>query len=98
MRLRIEYCVVAAVALTAVVALRGARNGNPTYEWISSGSLTTPKSGACAATLPDGNVLIIGGDGPQGASTGVDVYGVSGRVSAAPPTLSPHAGHACAIL
>src|SRR4051794_29751106 len=98
MRVKVKSWVAPAATLMVGVALRGARNNSPSYEWAPAGNLTTSRVGACAAVLPDNTVLIVGGEGPQGASTAVDIYSPSGRISAAPATLSAHAGHACATL
>src|SRR5438045_4152527 len=48
--------------------------------WVAKGSMAAPRSGACAAVLPDGRVLITGGLGSSGARDSAELFSPDGGV------------------
>ncbi len=70
------FSIVLLGTVSAALAQTGASSINrlPVNQWTPTGSLSVARSGACTATLPNGQVLIAGGAGLSGALYNVDLY------------------------
>ena len=64
-----------------------------TGTWSPAVSLLQARSGAPAAMLSDGHVLIIGGDAASGPLQTAEFFGVDGTLSAAATMNAPRTGH-----
>ncbi|MBI1898386.1 MAG: hypothetical protein HYS04_17910 [Acidobacteria bacterium] len=67
-----------------------------TGKWASVGNSPAARSGACAALLADGRILIAGGGGPV-SSAEVHIFGASGGIDPS-AMISARTGHACTTL
>ena len=76
---------------SAKLEARGAR-------WQSAGVLGYARSGACSALLPDGRLLIAGGENSGGVLAASEFVAADGTVSAASPILSGRTDHVWAAL
>src|ERR1700740_1763901 len=81
--------------LGAFVALRAFVLAIPSGTWQVTGTLSSPRAGASAATLQNGQVLVTGGDpldgtGPQGSG---DFFNTDGTFPVAPPMTHPRSQH-----
>src|SRR6266436_6937169 len=83
--------------LAVTVLLQGFRpqETTATGTWVAKGSMQSARSGACAAVLPDGRVLVTGGLGPAGSLDTSEVFGMNGSFSATPALAAPRSGHTC---
>src|SRR5437867_7924367 len=93
---KLAACVVF-LSLGVGILLKGNRSDR-VGKWTATSSLKTPRSGACSALLPDGHVLITGGEGPYGALASAEIYDVSGASSEAASMAFAHSNHACVAL
>src|SRR5258708_24008558 len=75
------------VIACAVLALKGSVLFVPSGSWSQTGILSNSRVGASAATLPDGRILVIGGDLGNGPTASVDFFNTDGTISAAPPMM-----------
>ena len=67
--------------------------------WAATGGpMTEARTGASAALLPDGRVLIAGGTGADGPLATAELYDSSGFFTATTPMQQARASHACAAL
>jgi hypothetical protein len=76
----------------------GFQSPDATGMWIAKGSMAAARSGACAASLPDGRVLITGGQGPTGSMNTAEIFTADGSFSAAAGMAGARSGHSCATL
>jgi hypothetical protein len=67
--------------LGAFVALKGFTLTIPSGTWQATGNLSVARSGASAALLQNGSVLIMGGDPGTGPVADVDVFNTDGSVT-----------------
>jgi hypothetical protein len=85
-------------ALTPVLFV----NANParvtTGSWMQIAATAAARSGACAATLSDGRVLITGGVGTAGALNSAEIVGLDGSFSSAAPMSAVRSIHTCTTL
>src|SRR5207247_8368651 len=51
--------------------------------WTAAGNLSQPRVNGTAAMLPDGRILIIGGDDANGPVQSVEIFGTNGVISSA---------------
>jgi len=66
---------------------------DPTYsQWLTVVSMTTARYGAVAASLPDGEVLVAGGEGASGPLASAEAFSPSGAVNTSPPQIHDAAG------
>ena len=70
----------------------------PAGSWQAWNPMGDLRSGATAALLQDGRVLISGGSNSTGAVASGDLFGTNGVFSAAAPMNSPRSGHAATLL
>ena len=75
------------VIACAVLAVKGSVLVLQSGSWSQTGILSNPRVGASAATLPDGRILIAGGDPGNGPTASVDLFNTDGTISAAPPMM-----------
>ena len=71
----------------AVLAVKASVLFVQSGSWSQTGILSNPRVGASAATLPDGRILITGGDPGNGPTASVDLFNTDGTISAAPPMM-----------
>jgi len=89
----------AAPALTFVSLMNGASPNLIADTWVSTvGSMAAARSSACAVALPDGRVLIAGGENAGGALASAEILDVDGRFQPAASMMTAHASPACALL
>ena len=84
--------------LGAVFPARGVIARSPSGTWSSLGGLPEPSTGASAVLLPDGRVLIAGGEGSEGPLNAVTVFTTEGAFEPAAPMLLARSGHQAALL
>jgi hypothetical protein len=99
--LRIPKCAVGILALLFGQALISKADvSHPSSgTWASTrGSMTDTRTGASAALLPDGRVLIAGGTGAGGPLDTAELYDSGGFFTATTPMHVARAGHACVAL
>src|SRR5690349_9621732 len=60
--------------------------------------LSNTPTGSCVVPLPEGRVLITGGEDSSGPTNAVQILDSAGVVTSAAPMLSAHADHVCAPL
>jgi hypothetical protein len=86
------------LAFTVSSILRAVLPAVQTGHWVSSGTLTQARSGAAAVLLPDGRVMITGGDVNGSASFSVEMFNADGSISSAAPMSAARSGHSALLL
>ena len=86
------------VIACAVLALKGSVLVLQSGSWSQTGILSNPRVGASAATLPDGRILITGGDPGNGPTASVDLFNIDGTISAVPPMMYARSKHVSVAL
>jgi hypothetical protein len=67
---------------------------SPTGSWTLTGAMSQARTGAAAASMSDGSVLVTGGNDAGGAMlTTAEIYGLSGVFKTVAPMHIPRAGH-----
>jgi Big-like domain-containing protein/MBG domain-containing protein/Kelch motif protein len=84
--------------LMLVSVLRASLPQIATGKWANSGSLAQARSGAAAVLLPDGRVMITGGDVNGSPSSSVEVFNPDGSISSAAPMSTARTGHSAFVL
>jgi hypothetical protein len=69
-----------------------------TGHWVSSGALVQARSGAAAVLLPDGRVMITGGDVDGSPSSSVEMFNADGSISSAAPMSTARSGQSALLL
>src|SRR5690242_18541620 len=69
---------VSLLAVTVIVHGYRPQETTATGTWTAKGSMQSARSGACAAVLPDGRVMVTGGLGPAGSLDSSEVFGMNG--------------------
>jgi hypothetical protein len=90
--------VVLALAVTFGSILRAVLPTVQTGQWVSSGPLAQARSGAAAVLLPDGRVMITGGDVNGSPSSSVEMFNADGSISSAAPMATARSGHSALLL
>jgi len=67
-------------------------------KWTAAIGLSQPRANAASVILPDGRILIIGGDGGSGSLQSVEVFGTDGSVSPAAAMNVPRSQHFAVVL
>src|ERR1700722_15734240 len=79
--------------LGVVVALKGAALLVPSGSWVPEGTMASARSSAAAALLPDGRILVTGGDMGSGPVASADFINDDGTISAAPAMIYARSKH-----
>jgi len=96
-RLSSTAIILVALACAALVgAGAGAGSGAGEVKFAEGPALLEARSGACAALLGDGRVLVTGGEGPYGVLATAEILGAGPET--APPMAFARAGHVCVAL
>jgi hypothetical protein len=82
-----------AVIACAVLALKGSVLIVQSGSWSQTGNLSSARVGASAALLPDGRILVTGGDPGTGPVPSADFLNTDGTVFSAPPMKYPRSQH-----
>src|SRR5579862_3198461 len=69
-----------------------------TNKFVAASNMQSARAGACSVQLPDGRVLIAGGEGPNGTLNSAEVFNASGQFTSVAPMLSAHAYQICVTL
>ncbi|MBI2689358.1 MAG: hypothetical protein HYX27_23885 [Acidobacteria bacterium] len=73
------YVSLAGITLLGLgLLVQGSRVNRPVGKWVEFGDLVSARSGACAANLPDGSMMIIGGEDENGPLSTVETLSLSG--------------------
>jgi len=87
------------LVLLCVIILKASIPQVPTGTWADGNPLSVARTGATATLLPDGRVLIAGGQDASGnALASADLFNADGSVSAAPPMSTARYGHSAIFL
>jgi hypothetical protein len=96
-RIHLTGMILVALACAALVgAGAGAGSGAGEAKFAAAPALLEARSGACAALLGDGRVLVTGGEGPDGVLATAEILGAGPET--APPMAFARAGHVCVAL
>jgi MBG domain-containing protein/Kelch motif protein len=69
-----------------------------TGQWVNSSVLLQGRAGAAAVLLPDGRVMVTGGDVNGAPNSSVEMFNGDGSVSAAAPMATARSGHSALLL
>src|SRR3989442_3570212 len=89
------------VCMCVVVVASLLRASLPTVQtgsWVSAGNLSQARNGAASVLLPDGRILIIGGDVASQPSNSVEVFNTNGSYSQGAAMSSTRSGHSAFLL
>src|SRR3989442_14535993 len=89
------------VCMCVVVVASLLRASLPTVQtgsWVSAGNLSQARNGAASVLLPDGRILIIGGDVASQPSNSVEVFNTNGSYSQGAAMSSARSGHSAFLL
>jgi prepilin-type processing-associated H-X9-DG protein len=81
-----------------MILLRAQISGPAVNRWTQANNLAAARAAACSVLLPDGRVLVAGGNSQGGAVNTVDIMGTSGAFTPGPPMLQGRSNAACALL
>ena len=84
--------------LLSVLLLTASIPNVPTGTWQTWNAMADARSGASAALLQDGKVLIAGGSNANGPTASADLFGKDGVFSAAAAMNSPRSSHTATLL
>ena len=85
-------------ALVCTFVVNASSPAVPTGTWLAVGTMAQARTGAAAAALPDGSVVVAGGTAPDGTVlSSVEIY-AAGVFSAAAPMHAARTGHAAITL
>ncbi|HET9790079.1 MAG TPA: kelch repeat-containing protein, partial [Candidatus Angelobacter sp.] len=96
--MRVVVLFLCALTLSAASILHAALPNVQSGQWAASGNLQQARSGAAAVLLPDGRLLITGGDVAGAPATSVEVLNPDGSFTAATPMSVARSGHAAVLL
>src|SRR5437899_1045543 len=95
----VKFSGVLCVLFSVVMVLKAALPVIATGTWGSAGRMNSSRAGAATVLLPDGRVMIIGGNDANGnplAST--EFFNVEGSISPGPDMNTARSGHAAILL
>src|SRR5262245_23822802 len=99
MRRIVKYIsVLFAFVLIFGILLHSFQTDRPLHRWLAAGRMQTARSGACSAPLPDGRVLITGGEGSYGVLNSAEVFDTSDSFTTVASMFSGRADHVCVVL
>ena len=90
--------IVVVFVLIAGILLKGSIPQPATGSWLSTGSIGSPRAGAASVLLPDGRILITGGDSGAGPVTSTEIFDTTGAFVAAPPMSMARCAHTATLL
>ena len=94
----IRALVVFASILFFASILRATLPDVQTGHWVNSSVLSQGRTGAAAVLLPDGRVMITGGDVNGSPSSSVEMFNADGSISFAAPMSTERSGHSALLL
>jgi len=96
---RLQRALLVLVAAFAVASILSASLPTVhTGQWVNSGALTEARSGAAAVLLPDGRVMITGGDVNGSPSSSVEMFNADGSITSGAPMSAARSGHSAFLL
>ena len=81
------------VIFCAVLLIKGASLVIPSGTWQATGALSSARTGGAAALLPDGRILMTGGDAGSGPLASADFFQADGTVVPAPAMAIARSSH-----
>src|ERR1041385_4642491 len=94
----IRALVVFASILFFASILRATLPDVQTGHWVNSSVLSQGRTGAAAVLLPDGRVMITGGDVNGSPSSSVEMFNADGSIASAAPMSPARSGHSAFLL
>jgi len=99
MKRSLRNALLGTVAVCCILAaLRASSLAIPSGSWQATANLSCARAGASASLLPDGRILVTGGQSANGPVASADFFNPDGSVSPAPPMVYPRAGHVSVTL
>ena len=100
MRRYAKYLIASFVLLISVwlILLRAQYAGIAINHWTPTADMAFARAAACSALLPDGRVLVAGGNSSSGAVNTAELYGSNGTFALAAPMAQGRIGAACVTL
>jgi hypothetical protein len=95
-----KYLIASFVLLISVwlILLRAQYAGIAINHWTPTADMAFPRAAACSALLPDGRVLVAGGNSSSGVVNTAELYGTNGTFALAASMLQARAGAACTTM
>jgi len=78
--------------------LRSQYPGAVINRWTRAADMAVPRAAACAAILPDGRVLVVGGSNSSGVLNTAELYGLDGAFTPVAPMAQARTGAACVAM
>jgi len=94
----LKFVSLSSVLLCVAILLTASPLQMPSGTWQATGILSSARVGASAALLPDGQILVTGGDPGTGPVPSADFLNTDGTVSSAPPMKYPRSQHVSVAL
>src|SRR4029077_17015415 len=98
MRRFVRPAFVVVLIFAAGLLVKGTITSPPIGNWLAAGSMTVARSSAASAQLPDGRILISGGDDGSGAVASAEFFDTTGAFVAAPPMNLARSAHSATVL
>src|SRR6266568_764083 len=98
MRRTLKPALLAVLILAAGIFVKGNIPQPSIGNWLSAGSMLSPRSSAASTLLQDGRIFITGGDSGAGPSTDAEFFDTTGTFIPAPPMSIPRSGHSATVL
>src|SRR5882724_7678673 len=98
MRRALKPALLAVLILVAGIFVKGNIPQPSIGNWLSAGSMLSPRSSAASTLLQDGRIFITGGDSGAGPSTDAEFFDTTGTYIPAPPMSIPRSGHSATVL
>src|SRR5712671_6969564 len=94
-----RYILVSSVVLLALATMASTKTPEGmTGSWVALNAMKAARTGACAAPLPDGRVLVTGGSDAAGALESAEILDGTGQFSGVAAMSSSRSGHTCSTL
>ena len=98
MRRFIKSAFIAVLILIVGVLVKASITQPPIGGWLSAGAMIETRNNAASALLPDGRILITGGDNGSGPVASAEFFDTTGAFIAAPPMSTPRSAHSATVL
>src|ERR1051326_4250767 len=85
-------------AFCGTLLIKGSINQVPTGTWALAGNMAVPRSGAATVLLPDGRLLITGGQSGAAALSSAEFFDTSGNLSVAATMNYARSKHSATVL